>query len=45
MRKFILVLFIGMVLAMDIYGVVNDILAEIAIKEAKEEVATVVYME
>ena len=45
MRKFWLVVLIGMVLAMDIYGIVKEINAKVEMQKAKDEVATVVYME
>lgn len=51
MKKFLLVVFIGMVLAIDLYGIVNDIRMYIdSINEEtnngiNEEVATVVYEE
>lgn len=47
MKKFLLVTFIGVVLAINVYGIVTDILAEINAKEIDplEGVATVVYME
>jgi hypothetical protein len=45
MRKFLLVVLIGMVLAMDVYGIVDEISKEKEIQDAKDEVATVVYEE
>lgn len=46
MKKFILVVFIGIVLAADLYGIVNDIMVD-EIKEVDhiEETTTTVYME
>lgn len=46
MKKFLLVTFIGMVLAMDLYGVVENLLVE-DMKEIDhvEETTTIVYME
>lgn len=46
MRKFLLVTLIGMVLAIDIYGVVNDFMVD-EIEEVNhiEETTTTVYME
>lgn len=43
MRKFLLVVFIGMVLAINLYGFVNEIMSKISVENAKDEVATVVY--
>lgn len=45
MKKFILVLFIGMVLAMNLYAIANDIMKAINKAEVENEVATVVYVE
>ena len=45
MRKLLVVLLIGMVLAMDVYGIVKEISIEKEIQDAKDEVATVVYVE
>lgn len=45
MKKFILVVFIGMVLSINLYGIVTDIIATIEEIERDNEVATVVYME
>lgn len=45
MRKFLLVVLIGMVLAMDIYGIANEIIAKLEVENAKNDVATVVYVE
>jgi hypothetical protein len=45
MRKFWLVLLIGMVLTMDIYGLAKEFNAKLEMQKAKDEVATVVYME
>ena len=52
MRKFLLVVLVGMVLAMDVYGFVNEYEAkkeeerlELQHQKAKEEVYTIVYME
>ena len=45
MRKFMLVLFIGLVLALNVYGIANEIKAEIEQMEAENEIATDVYME
>lgn len=43
MRKFLLVVFIGMVLAINLYGFVNEIISKISVEDVKDEVATVVY--
>ena len=46
MKKFLLVTLIGMVLAIDIYGVVNDfIVGEVEPVNHIEETTTTVYME
>ena len=45
MKKFLLVVLIGMVLAMDVYGLVKEFNVEKEIQDAKDEVATVVYEE
>lgn len=45
MKKFLLVVLIGMVLAMNVYGLVKEYSIEKDIQDAKDEVATVVYME
>ena len=45
MKKLLLVLLIGMVLAMDVYGIVKEISIAKEIQDAKDEVATVVYVE
>lgn len=45
MKKFLLVIFIGMVLAINIYGFAMDIMSQIEQEKAESEVATVVYME
>lgn len=45
MRKLLVVLLIGMVLAMDLYGIAKEISIEKQIQDAKDEVATVVYVE
>ena len=46
MRKFLLVTLIGMVLAIDIYGIVNDYMVnEIEEVNHVEETTTTVYME
>lgn len=46
MKKFLLVTLIGMVLAIDIYGVVNDFMVnEIEEVDHIEETTTTVYME
>lgn len=47
MRKFLLVVFIGMVLAMNLYGVINKMLMAFETEESNDmdEVVTVVYEE
>ena len=46
MRKFLLVIFIGMVLAVNLYGIVNKFMVD-EVKEVDhiEETTTIVYME
>ena len=46
MKKFLLVVFIGMVLAINLYGVVNKLMTD-EVKEIDHigETATIVYME
>ena len=46
MKKFILVLFIGMALAMNVYGIVNEIMID-EVQEINhiEETTTTVYVE
>lgn len=43
MRKFLLVVFIGMVLAINLYGCVTEIMSKISVDDTKDEVGTVVY--
>lgn len=43
MRKFLLVVFIGMVLAINLYGCVTEIMSKVEVDDAKDEVGTVVY--
>lgn len=43
MRKFLLVAFIGMVLAINLYGCVTEIMSKVEVDDAKDEVGTVVY--
>lgn len=43
MRKFLLVVFIGMVLAINLYGCVTEIMNKVQVDDAKDEVGTVVY--
>lgn len=45
MKKFILVVFIGMVLALNVYGLATDLVQSINEAKAESEVATVVYVE
>lgn len=48
MKKFLLVTFIGMALAMDVYAIVNDIIEYFKVEETEtidSDVGTVVYME
>lgn len=45
MKKLILVLFVGMVLAINVYGIITDIIEAIQEAEAESQVATVVYVE
>lgn len=45
MKKFILVVFIGMVLAINLYGFASDFAKMLEEAERAEEIATVVYME
>ena len=45
MRKFLLVVLIGMVLAIDVFGLAKEHLIEKEMQDQKDEVATVVYME
>lgn len=45
MKKLLLVLFVGMVLAINVYGIVKEISIEKEIQNAKDEVATIVYVE
>lgn len=46
MKKFLLVIFIGMVLVIDLYGIVNKFMVD-EVKEINhiKETATIVYME
>lgn len=46
MKKFLLVIFIGMVLAVNLYGIVNKFMVD-EVKEVDhiEETTTIVYME
>ena len=43
MRKFLLVVLIAMVLAMNLYAIANELISQKEIKEAEKEVATTVY--
>lgn len=46
MKKFLLVTLIGMVLAIDVYGITNELIANYKIKnEAVDSSVTIVYME
>lgn len=47
MRKFLLVVFIGMVLAINLYGIINKILMAFEAEEPNymDEVVTIVYEE
>ena len=46
MKKFLLVIFIGMVLVMNVYAITNDIIEYFKVEETIDsEVGTVVYME
>lgn len=48
MKKFLLVVFIGMVLAIDLYGIVNNIIESITSEEPVDnlyETVTIVYEE
>ena len=45
MRKVLLVIMIGMVIVMDLYGAVSEIVAKIEENNAKNSVRTVVYVE
>lgn len=45
MRKALLVIMVGMVLVMDIYGIINEIIAKIEENNAKNDVGIVVYVE
>lgn len=45
MKKFLLVVLVGMVLAIDIYGIVEEYKAKQAEQAAKDQVYTVVYEE
>lgn len=47
MKKFLLVVFVGMAVAMNLYGIVNEYLINNEIEEANhiEETTTTVYLE
>lgn len=45
MKKFILVVFIGAVLAMDLYGIVNELMVNNEEIDHIQETTTAVYME
>lgn len=45
MKKLLLVVFVSLVLAIDAYGIANDIIDHIETEKAESEVATVVYVE
>lgn len=45
MKKFLLVVFIGMVLAIDLYGITMEIIDTLTVVEEDSPVGTVVYVE
>lgn len=45
MKKFLLVVFIGIVLSMNVYAMVNKFLMHNEIQDVKDEVFTIVYVE
>ena len=45
MKKFLLVVLVGMVLAMDVYGLVEEFKKEVPVQDAIEESTMVVYEE
>ena len=44
MKKFLLVIFIGMVLALNLYGLINDLVESFEKEDDTSDIGTVVYI-